>query len=88
MRMPPAAARGGSTSLTGVVAPRVFLQIPGAWHVPMSAVMRYGIVNVLGQELIHALLSTKRNSLIIVYSQARLPPRQLAHVLVHVLPCA
>ena len=45
--------------------------IPGAWHVPMSAVMRYGIVNVLGQDLIHALLSTKRNCLIVVYSQVR-----------------
>ena len=47
--------------------------IPGAWHVPMSAVMRYGIVNVLGQELIHTLLSTKRNSLIVVYSQVATP---------------
>ena len=39
----------------------------------MSAVQRYGIVNVLGQELIHALLSTKRNSLIVVYSQVATP---------------
>ena len=34
--------------------------IPGAWHVPMSAVQRYGIVNVLGSDLIHVLLSAKR----------------------------
>ena len=33
--------------------------IPGAFHVPMSAVMRYGIVNVLGTELIHIILSKK-----------------------------
>ena len=47
--------------------------IPGAWHVPMSAVMRYGIVNVLGTDLIHTLLSTKRNALIVVYSQVATP---------------
>ena len=47
--------------------------IPGAWHVPMSAVMRYGIVSVLGQDLIHTLLSAKRNSLIVVYSQVATP---------------
>lgn len=33
--------------------------IPGSYHVPMSAVMRYGIVNVLGPDLIHVILSKK-----------------------------
>ena len=47
--------------------------IPGAWHVPMSAVMRYGIVNVLGQDLIHQLLQTKRHALIVVYSGVATP---------------
>lgn len=47
--------------------------IPGAWHVPMAAVQRYGIVNVLGPELIHTLLSTKRHSLIVVYSNVATP---------------
>jgi len=47
--------------------------IPGAWHVPMNAVMRYGIVNVLGQELIHTLLTTQRNALIVVYSNVATP---------------
>ena len=39
----------------------------------MNAVQRYGIVNVLGHDLIHTLLSTKRNSLIVVYSQVATP---------------
>ena len=47
--------------------------IPGAYHVPMSAVMRYGIVNVLGTELIHIILSKKRHALIIVYSNVATP---------------
>lgn len=47
--------------------------IPGAHHVPMSAVMRYGIVNVLGNELIHLILSTKRHALIIIYSNVATP---------------
>jgi len=47
--------------------------IPGAWHVPMNAVQRFGIVNVLGNELIHVLLSTKRNALIVVYSNVATP---------------
>ena len=47
--------------------------IPGAYHVPMSAVQYYGIVNTLGQELIHVLLSTKRHSLIIIYSNIATP---------------
>ena len=47
--------------------------IPGAWHVPMGAVMRYGIVSVLGNDLIHELLSTKRHALIVVYSNVATP---------------
>eukprot|EP00966_Prymnesium_polylepis_P311908 7207014-Prymnesium_polylepis.1 len=47
--------------------------IPGAYHVPMSAVMRYGIVNVLGTDLIHLILSKKRHALIVVYSNVATP---------------
>jgi rhodanese-related sulfurtransferase len=47
--------------------------IPGAYHVPMSAVMRYGLIEVMGQGLIHAILSTERHALIIVYSQVATP---------------
>ncbi|KAL1515575.1 hypothetical protein AB1Y20_002195 [Prymnesium parvum] len=47
--------------------------IPGAYHVPMSAVQRYGIVNVLGPELIHAMLTARRHHLIVVYSNVATP---------------
>jgi len=47
--------------------------IPGAWHVPMTAVMDHGIVAVLGEERIHELLDTQRNSLIVVYSSVATP---------------
>jgi len=47
--------------------------IPGAYHVPMSMVQRYGITNTLGQELIHVLLSTHRHCLIIIYSNIATP---------------
>jgi rhodanese-related sulfurtransferase len=47
--------------------------IPGAWHLPMSAVMDYGIVRALGEEKIHALLDTQRHALIVVYSSVATP---------------
>ena len=39
----------------------------------LTHLLRYGIVNVLGQQLIHELLSTKRNALIVVYSNVATP---------------
>lgn len=47
--------------------------IPGAFHVPMSAVQHYGIVNALGHELIHEILSTRRHQLLVVYSNVATP---------------
>ena len=48
--------------------------IPGAFHVPMSAVQHWGVVNALqaaGNDLIHQILSTRRHQLIIIYSNVR-----------------
>jgi len=47
--------------------------IPGAWHLPMSAVMEHGMVRVLGEERIHALLDTERHGLIVIYSNVATP---------------
>ena len=47
--------------------------IPGAYHVPMSAVQSHGVVNALGRDLIHAILSSRRHQLIIIYSNVATP---------------
>lgn len=47
--------------------------IPGAFNVPMSEVMRHGIVPVLGPELIGHLLNAKAHSLLVAYSRVATP---------------
>ena len=47
--------------------------IPGAHNVPMEVIGYAGIVDALGRELIHELLSARRNTLIIVTSQIATP---------------
>ena len=42
--------------------------IEGAWHMPMRAVAKYGLVQLLWQERVHELLHTRRHQLIIIYS--------------------
>mmetsp|Transcript_4270 Transcript_4270/g.14142 ORF Transcript_4270/g.14142 Transcript_4270/m.14142 type:complete len:269 (+) Transcript_4270:778-1584(+) len=47
--------------------------IPGARNVSMERVGNWGIVDALGRELIHEMLSTRRHQLIIVTSQVATP---------------
>jgi len=39
--------------------------IPGAWNVPMSAVMRHGLMNVLPRELIQEILRARKHQTIV-----------------------
>ena len=47
--------------------------LPGAFHVPMSAALRRGVVETMGKSLIEAILTSKRHALIVVYSEAATP---------------
>ena len=47
--------------------------IPGAWNVPMSAVMRHGLMRVLDPELITEILRIRKHQLIVVFSSVATP---------------
>lgn len=47
--------------------------LPGAFHVPMSAALRRGVVDTMGKPLIDAILTARKHALIVVYSEAATP---------------
>jgi rhodanese-related sulfurtransferase len=47
--------------------------VPGAFHVPLSAALKRGVVETMGRPLLDALLTSRKHTLVVIYSQAATP---------------